>query len=87
MPLPRAQPGVSRSEYNPVIAAGGRHVAYQAQRRDGQSAVYVTDLRNGCTTLASRGARSAPRADDGVYDPAISGDGSAPGLRMAALVR
>ena len=75
MPMPRVRAGVSLSGYNPVISADGRHVAYQAQRRGGQSAVYVTDLRSGRSTLASRGARSAPGADDGVYDPAISGDG------------
>ncbi len=75
MPVQARRPGISRSEYNPVIAGDGRRVAYQAQRRGGQSAIYVTDLRDGRTQLASRGARSAPRADDGVYDPAISGDG------------
>ena len=73
--MPRVRTGVSLSGYNPAISADGRHVAYQAQRRGGQSAVYVTDLRSGRSTLASRGARSAPGADDGVYDPAISGDG------------
>jgi Tol biopolymer transport system component/plastocyanin len=75
MPLPPLPAGVSRSEYNPAISANGRYVAYQAQRRGGESAVYVTDLRTGTRELASRGPRSAPRADDGVYDPAISGDG------------
>ena len=75
MPMPRVRTGVSLSGYNPAISADGRRVAYQAQRRGGQSAVYVTDLRSGRSTLASRGARSAPGADDGVYDPAISGDG------------
>ena len=75
MPTPRVRAGVSLSAYNPVIAASGTYVAYQAQRRGGQSAVYVTDLRTGRPALASRGAGGAPRADDGVYDPAISGDG------------
>ena len=75
MPTPKVRAGVSLSAYNPAISADGRHVAYQAQRRGGQSAVYVTDLRSGRSTLASRGARGAPRADDGVYDPAISGNG------------
>ena len=75
MPMPRVRAGVSLSGYNPAVSADGRHVAYQAQRRGGQSAVYVTALRTGRSTLASRGARAAPRADDGVYDPAISGDG------------
>ena len=75
MPTPRVRAGVSLSAYNPAIAASGRYVAYQAQRRGGQSAVYVTDLRTGRPALASRGAGGAPRADDGVYDPAISGDG------------
>jgi len=75
MPTPRVRAGVSLSGYNPVISADGGHVAYQAQRRGGQSAVYVTDLRSGGSTLASRGTRSASGADDGVYDPAISGDG------------
>jgi Tol biopolymer transport system component len=84
MPLPAARAGVSRSEYNPVIAAGGRHIAYQAQRRGGQSAVYVTDLRSGRATLASRSTRSAAGANDGVYDPAISGDGSKVAFTTAA---
>ncbi len=84
MPRPPARAGISRSEYNPVISADGRAVAYQAQRRGGQSAVYVTDLRNRRTQLASRGARSAPRADDGVYDPAISGDGTKVAFTTAA---
>jgi len=84
MPLPPARAGVSRSEYNPVISSDGRSVAYQAQRRGGQSAVYVTDLRTGTRRLASRGARSAPRADDGVYDPAISGDGRRVAFTTAA---
>ena len=84
MPLPAARAGVSRSEYNPVIAAGGRHIAYQAQRRGGQSAVYVTDLRSGRATLASRSTRSAAGADHGVYDPAISGDGSKVAFTTAA---
>jgi Tol biopolymer transport system component/plastocyanin len=84
MPQPPQGPGVSRSEYNPVISADGRRVAYQAQRRTGQSAIYVTDLRDGRTELASRGPRSAPRADDGVYDPAISGDGSRVAFTTAA---
>ncbi|MDQ3677752.1 MAG: hypothetical protein M3401_13300, partial [Actinomycetota bacterium] len=84
MPLPRARRGVSRSEYNPVMAAGGRHVAYQAQRRGGQSTVYVTDLRTGRATLASRGAGSSQGADDGVYDPAISSDGSKVAFTTAA---
>ena len=84
MPMPRVRAGVSLSGYNPVISADGRHVAYQAQRRGGQSAVYVTELRSGRSTLASRGARSAPRADDGVYDPAISGDGRLVAFTTAA---
>jgi Tol biopolymer transport system component/plastocyanin len=84
MPVQSRAPGVSRSEYNPAISADGRRVAYQAQRRGGQSAVYVTDLRDGGTQLASRGARSAPRADDGVYDPAISGDGRRVAFTTAA---
>ena len=84
MPLPAARAGVSRSEYNPVIAAGGRQIAYQAQRRGGQSAVYVTDLRSGRATLASRSTRSAAGADSGVYDPAISGDGSKVAFTTAA---
>jgi Tol biopolymer transport system component/plastocyanin len=75
MAVPRVRSGVSLSGYNPVISGDGSRVAYQAQRRGGQSAVYVTDLRSGRSTLASRGAGGAPRADDGVYDPAISGTG------------
>jgi len=81
---PAARAGVSRSEYNPVVSADGRSVAYQAQRSGGESAVYVTDLRSGRTELASRRGRSAPRADDGVYDPAISGDGQRVAFTTAA---
>ena len=84
MPLPPLRAGVSRSEYNPAISADGRFVAYQAQRRGGESAVYVTDLRTGTRELASRGPQSAPRADDGVYDPAISGDGRRVAFTTAA---
>ena len=84
MALPPLRAGVSRSEYNPAISANGRFVAYQAQRRGGESAVYVTDLRTGRRELASRGAQSAPRADDGVYDPAISGDGRRVAFTTAA---
>jgi Tol biopolymer transport system component len=84
MPLPPLRAGVSRSEYNPAISANGRFVAYQAQRRGGESAVYVTDLRTGTRELASRGPQSAPRADDGVYDPAISGDGRRVAFTTAA---
>jgi Tol biopolymer transport system component len=46
--------------------------------------VYVTHLRSERTELASRGARSAPGADDGVYDPAISGDGTRVAFTSAA---
>ncbi len=84
MPMPEVRAGVSLSGYNPVISADGRHVAYQAQRRGGQSGVYVTDLRSGRPMLASRGARSAPGADDGVYDPSISGDGRLVAFTTAA---
>ncbi len=86
MPLPPLRAGVSRSEYNPAISANGRFVAYQAQRRGGESAVYVTDLRTGTRELASRGPRPlrALRADDGVYDPAISGDGRRVAFTTAA---
>jgi Tol biopolymer transport system component/plastocyanin len=84
MPLPPARDGVSRSEYNPVISANGRRIAYQAQRGGGQSAVYVTDLRSGRATLASRATRSAAGANRGVYDPAISGDGTKIAFTTAA---
>ena len=82
--LPPARDGVSRSEYNPAISANGRRIAYQAQRRGGQSAVYVTDLRSGHATLASRATSSAAGADRGVYDPAISGDGTKVAFTTAA---
>ncbi len=83
--LPPVAPGISLSGYDPVISADGRRVAYQAQRSGGESAVYVTDLRSSLTTLASRGAGgTAPGADDGVYDPAISGDGSKVAFTTAA---
>jgi Tol biopolymer transport system component/plastocyanin len=84
MPLPPTRRGVSRSQYNPVMSADGGSVAYQAQRRGGESAVYVTDLRSGRTELASRGARPVSRAGDGVYDPAISGDGTKVAFTTAA---
>ena len=84
MPQPPQRPGVSRSEYNPVISGDGRRVAYQAQRGSGQSAIYVTDLRSGRSELASRGTRSARGANDGVYDPAISGDGTRVAFTTAA---
>ena len=84
MPQPPQRSGVSRSEYNPVISGDGRRVAYQAQRGTGQSAIYVTDLRDGRSRLASRGARSARGANDGVYDPAISGDGTRVAFTTAA---
>lgn len=75
---------------NPALSGDGARVVfesylhYQAQRRAGQSAIYVTDLRDGRSELASRGPRSAPRADDGVYDPAISGDGTRVAFTTAA---
>ncbi|MGI8729081.1 MAG: hypothetical protein ACR2LK_03685 [Solirubrobacteraceae bacterium] len=72
----KAKPGASRSEYNPALSANGRKLAYQAVRGRGQSAVYVTDLRSDRTTLVSRATRSAAGANDGVYHPSISGDGS-----------
>ena len=84
IPRPSARAGVSRCEYNPVIAAGGRHVAYQAQRPAAASAVYVTDLRSGRATLASTRGRSAAGAAGGVYDPAISGDGTKVAFTTAA---
>ena len=61
MPQPPQRPGVSRSEYNPVISGDGRRVAYQAQRRTGRarstSPICATAAR-----LASRGRarRRAP---------------------------
>ena len=72
----KAQRGVSRSEYSPALSADGRKLAYQAVRGRGQSAVYVTDLRSGRTTLASRATRSGATANEEVYHPSISGDGS-----------
>jgi len=79
-----ARAGVSRSEYNPVISGDGRRLAYQAAHRGGQSAIYVTDLTSGRAALASRGTRSGAGANAGVYDPAISGDGSKVAFTSAA---
>ena len=67
-----------------MISANGRRIAYQAQRGGGQSAVYVTDLRSGRATLASRSTDSAQGANRGVYDPSISGDGTKVAFTTAA---
>lgn len=72
----KAKRGVSRSEYSPALSADGRKLAYLAVRGRGQSAVYVTDLRSGRTTLTSRATGSGGAANEDVYHPSISGDGS-----------
>ena len=75
---------VSRSEYNPVLAAGGTHVAFQAVRGGGDSAVWVCDLKTGRRQLASRAGRNGPGADGAVYEPAISADGMKVAFTTAA---
>ena len=44
----------------------------------------IVPVGTGRRELASRGPQSAPRADDGVYDPAISGDGRRVAFTTAA---
>ena len=76
--------GVSRSEYNPALAADGRHLAYQAARTGGASAVWVCDLRTGRSQLASRAGRTGAGANAAVFEPAISGDGRKVAFTSAA---
>lgn len=76
--------GLSRSQYNPVLAAGGSHVVYQAVHGSGRSAVWVCDLRTGHTQLASRAGRDGAGADAAVYEPAISADGAKVAFASAA---
>ncbi|CAA9504728.1 MAG: hypothetical protein AVDCRST_MAG67-2254 [uncultured Solirubrobacteraceae bacterium] len=67
--------GLSRSEYNPVLAADGRRIAYQTARPGGESAVWVCDLRTGRSQLASRAGGKGAGANAAVFEPAISADG------------
>ena len=76
--------GVSRSEYNPVLATGGSHVAFQAARTGGDSAVWLCDLKTGRSQLASRAGRNGPGANAAVFEPAISADGSKVAFTSAA---
>jgi Tol biopolymer transport system component len=66
---------VSQSEFNPVMAAGGSAVAYQAVRRAGHSQVLVTLLPSRRTLLVSCSGRRGPAADADTYEPSISADG------------
>ena len=76
--------GVSRSEYNPALAADGRTVAYQAARPGGESAVFVCELKTGRTQLASRAGRDGAGANAPVFEPAISADGRRVAFTSAA---
>lgn len=65
----------------PAISAGGRFVAFCSAASDlapgdvnGQFDVFVRDVRNGTTTLASANAAGGG-GDGGSFDPAISADG------------
>ncbi|HEV2786397.1 MAG TPA: hypothetical protein VGV67_08425, partial [Solirubrobacteraceae bacterium] len=75
---------LSRSEYNPVLAADGTRVAFQAVHSGGRSAIWVCDLRTGRSQLASRAGRDGPGADGAVYEPAISADGTKIAFTSAA---
>ena len=73
-----------RSAYNPAVSADGRWVAFESAegnlnfaKRYGEMGVYVRDLRDGVTRLASRpargpGGKAIPRS---AYNPTLSGDG------------
>ena len=76
--------GVSRSEYNPALAANGTRVAYQAVRRGGESAVFISDLKTGRSQLASRAGRNGAGANAPVFEPAISADGRKVAFTSAA---
>jgi Tol biopolymer transport system component/plastocyanin len=90
---------LSQSEFNPVIAADGSAIAYQAVRPSGRSQVLVTLWSSRRTLLVSRRGRSGPAADADTYEPSISGDGNriafttaasnlgAPGGRSQVFVR
>jgi Tol biopolymer transport system component/plastocyanin len=67
--------GLSRSEYDPALAADGSHLAYQAVRAGGESAVWVCDLKTGRSQLASRAVRNGAGANAAVFEPTIAGDG------------
>ncbi len=81
--VPAGDPDATRgphSDYNPVISADGRYVAFESAegnlnfaKRYGQMQVYVRDLRRGVTRLA-------PGIDYGKdphssYNPSLSADG------------
>jgi Tol biopolymer transport system component/plastocyanin len=76
--------GVSRSEYNPVLAADGKHVAFQAVRPGGDSAIWLCELKTGRSQLVSRAGRSGAGADAAVFEPSISGDGRRVAFTSAA---
>ena len=75
---------VSQSQFNPVVAADGRSVAYQAVHRGGHSQVLVFGLRAGRTELVSRRGRAGPAADADTYEPSISADGHRVAFTTAA---
>lgn len=76
--------GLSRSEYNPALAAGGTHIAYQAVRAGGASAVFVCELKTGRSQLASRAGGKGAGANAAVFEPAISADGKTVAFTSAA---
>jgi Tol biopolymer transport system component len=70
------QARASQSAYNPVLAADGRHLLFQAVAPDGLAGVYVRDLATGTTARADAGIPDRPR--DGyrdVLEPDLSADG------------
>jgi Tol biopolymer transport system component len=75
---------VSQSEFNPVIAADGSAVAYQAVRPSGHSQVLVTLLPSRRTVLVSRIGRRGPAAGADTYEPSISADGDRIAFTSAA---
>ena len=81
---PAGGAGVSRSEYNPALAANGKAVAFQAVRPGGESAIWVCALKTGRSQLASRAGRRGAGADAPVFEPSISGDGRKVAFTSAA---
>jgi Tol biopolymer transport system component len=65
----------SQSDYNPVLAADGRHGAFQALR-GGRTAIVVRDLASGRERLAAGGARAGESRFADVFEPGLSADAS-----------
>jgi Tol biopolymer transport system component len=75
---------VSQSQFNPVVAADGAVVAYQAVRRGGHSQVLVWRVGSRRTILVSRRGSSGPAADADTYEPSIDHDGNRVAFTTAA---